>query len=335
MKPTLYIPLIFVLSLLLSPVVANAARDYRVGEVPNPRMRCADCYVTDEAGALSGSTVNELNAKLSALERRTSAEVAVVILPGIEGDDETSFAYSLASQWGVGKSGRNNGLLFLYVVDLRGMRFETGTGLEGILPDAYLNTLLNEGVFPLMREGRTDEAFTLAIDHICSRLSSDEAVQEMLLGTDSPRVRYVNWLMYYLIASCLIFIIALWWAYRHVARVSGENNIRYMALDGVVRGVKPLAWVFPLPVCFLFFYLRGLRRRARVRPIACPSCGSKMRLLTESQEDVYLTKGQQIEETLKSVDYDVWLCPSCGEIKIYSYLGYVRNCFWIREDISC
>ena len=133
------------MSLLLSPVGANAARDYRVGDVPNPRMRCADCYVTDEAGALSRSTVNELNAKLSALERRTSAEVAVVILPGIEGDDETSFAYSLASQWGVGKSGRNNGLLFLYVVDLRGMRFETGTGLEGILPDAYLNTLLRGG----------------------------------------------------------------------------------------------------------------------------------------------------------------------------------------------
>ena len=187
-----YISPICTLLLLLFSVAVHAVADYRVGDVPNPRMMCAGCYVTDEVGVLSPDVVNELNAKLSALERQTSAEVAVVVLPSIVGDDETSFAYELASGWGVGKRGRNNGLLFLYVVDIRAMRFETGTGLEGILPDAYLNQLLNEGVFPLMRTGRVDEAFRVAIDGVCERLMTDEAVQEMLLGTDSPQVRYVN-----------------------------------------------------------------------------------------------------------------------------------------------
>jgi uncharacterized protein len=51
-------------------------------------------------------------------------------------------------------------------------------------------------------------------------------------------------------------------------------------------------------------------RRHRQRH--CPKCKAKMERLEENQEDQYLQTGQQTEELLKSMDYDVWHCPSCG-----------------------
>jgi uncharacterized protein len=37
-----------------------------------------------------------------------------------------------------------------------------------------------------------------------------------------------------------------------------------------------------------------------------------MTRLGESHDDAFLEEGQQAEERIKSVDYDVWKCGSCG-----------------------
>jgi uncharacterized protein len=56
----------------------------------------------------------------------------------------------------------------------------------------------------------------------------------------------------------------------------------------------------------------GYRRWRRYRKRKCPSCGAIMRRLPETEEDKLLDEIKQLEETLKSVDYDVWSCPSCS-----------------------
>ena len=58
-------------------------------------------------------------------------------------------------------------------------------------------------------------------------------------------------------------------------------------------------------------------RRHRVRD--CPQCRIEMRRLSETEDDRYLEAGQRREESLKSVDYDVWLCPDCGHHKVLAY----------------
>jgi uncharacterized protein len=54
---------------------------------------------------------------------------------------------------------------------------------------------------------------------------------------------------------------------------------------------------------------RKWRRRHRRR---CPACQTLMTLLGESQDNALLEEGQQAEERIKSVDYDVWTCGACG-----------------------
>ena len=44
-----------------------------------------------------------------------------------------------------------------------------------------------------------------------------------------------------------------------------------------------------------------------------------MHKVDEEHDNDYLTAGQDKEERLKSVDYDVWLCPKCGETEIIAY----------------
>ena len=51
------------------------------------------------------------------------------------------------------------------------------------------------------------------------------------------------------------------------------------------------------------------------------SSGNKMKLLSEEEEDVHLDEGQQAEEDVFSVDYDVWVDPITNEVKIEKYPG--------------
>lgn len=62
--------------------------------------------------------------------------------------------------------------------------------------------------------------------------------------------------------------------------------------------------------------LKVLRYKPRVS-----SSGSKMRLLSEEEEDVHLDEGMQAEEEVFSVDYDVWVDEATGEVKIEKYAG--------------
>jgi uncharacterized protein len=71
-----------------------------------------------------------------------------------------------------------------------------------------------------------------------------------------------------------------------------------------------------LAISALSMLIRGFRRyRAR----ACPHCGQPMRLLDEASDDTHLQQGQQTEERIGSVDYDVWLC-SCNTV-VLAYSG--------------
>jgi uncharacterized protein len=56
----------------------------------------------------------------------------------------------------------------------------------------------------------------------------------------------------------------------------------------------------------------GFRKWRRRRRRRCPACQTLMICLDESDDDALLEDGQQAEERIKSIDYDVWKCGSCG-----------------------
>ena len=312
MRKSFFILFLFVISLV-------NAQKLTVLQVFNPKHKGDNSYVSDINNVFSSEVPIELNNICVALEREVGVEVAIVIVPGIEGDDEYSFAYELFNAWRIGKEGKNNGLLWLYVVDIRAMKFETGYGLEGLLPDAYLNSLLDETIFPLMREGRVDEAFLLGMKEIESRLTTDVAREELLLNTESPRVIAGNILTLYFSLGFILLIFLAVLYYKKSQNLRGENNVQYNQVSDVVDGARILAFVFPLPLYFFYLYTKRLRRSLREKPLRCDHCGGTMRLLSEAEEDQYLNFKQQAEERVKSIDYDVWKCNVCDNHNVLAY----------------
>ncbi len=73
----------------------------------------------------------------------------------------------------------------------------------------------------------------------------------------------------------------------------------------------------------------GFRKWRRYRRRRCPSCQTPMTRLGESHEDALLEEGQQAEERIKSVDYDVWKCGACGH---HFALRYPR---WVTTFAKC
>ncbi len=53
------------------------------------------------------------------------------------------------------------------------------------------------------------------------------------------------------------------------------------------------------------------------RPPRCPQCRRPMRLLSEAEDDLYLTPVQTQEEQIGSINYYVWRCDECEELEIF------------------
>jgi uncharacterized protein len=64
------------------------------------------------------------------------------------------------------------------------------------------------------------------------------------------------------------------------------------------------------------------RSYLRNRPRHCPECKGPMMRLTEATDDLHLDAGQQLEEKINAVDYDVWKCPSCDQYTIHRYRNF-------------
>ena len=144
---------IAILCLLLACALPALAGTYRADEIPNVQRMDRRRYVSDPDGILSPAAVAHIDSVCASLRERGLAQVAVVAVDDIAGGDTFSFAVDLFRSWGVGSAKSNNGLGILLVKDLREIRFVTGGGLEGILPDALCKRIQLNYMLPAFREG--------------------------------------------------------------------------------------------------------------------------------------------------------------------------------------
>lgn len=82
------------------------------------------------------------------------------------------------------------------------------------------------------------------------------------------------------------------------------------------------AWSLALIAPVLPFPMMAWRRWHRNRPRRCPNDNIQMRRIDDFADDQFLSPGQNTEERLKSVDYDVWECSACGHLTIEGYRAW-------------
>jgi len=119
--------------------------------------------VTDRAGLLTVEQAEQLNSLLLDYEEATSNQFAVLVIPSLEGEVLESYSIRVASAWGLGQAGKDNGLLLLVALEERRLRIEVGYGLEGVLTDAFCGRVIDDTIVPRFRSGDYYEGITAGL----------------------------------------------------------------------------------------------------------------------------------------------------------------------------
>jgi len=148
-------------------------------------------YVNDFAHALDSGSARRLEAYCANLERTTGVQMAIVLVPSLEGEPVEDATNRLFREWGIGKKGKDDGLLILLAVQDHRDRVEIGYGLEPIVTDGDAGGVLR-GIRPILRQGNYSGAILAAADELGQRIAQSKGVtlttaRPVRTGRPAPR----------------------------------------------------------------------------------------------------------------------------------------------------
>jgi uncharacterized protein len=132
-------------------------------------------YVSDFAHVLDPQSRARLEAYCGRVEQVTGAQMALVTIPSLDGQPIEDVTNALYRQWGVGKKGKDEGIMFLVAIQDHRDRIEVGYGLEPILPDG-LDGSVARSIQPLLRQGAYGPAMIAAAQRIGSEIARAKGV---------------------------------------------------------------------------------------------------------------------------------------------------------------
>lgn len=132
-------------------------------------------YVNDFAGVLDASTQSSLNSLCQQVDEKAHAQIAVVTVKSVDGQDVVTYAVALYQKWGIGAKGKDRGVLILLATNDHKYWTSVGYGLEGILPDGKVGGFGREMV-PLLRGGDFNGAVTLITQRVADVIAQDAGV---------------------------------------------------------------------------------------------------------------------------------------------------------------
>ena len=132
-------------------------------------------YVSDFAKVLVPESRAQLEAYCGRVEQVTGVQMAIVTIDTLDGEPVEDVANALYRKWGIGKKGKDEGILLLLAIKDHKDRLEVGYGLEPILPDGFEGSVLREAR-PLLRQGAYGQAIFSAAREMGSRIAQAKGV---------------------------------------------------------------------------------------------------------------------------------------------------------------
>lgn len=182
----------------------HAQTEYTVQTIPNPRVTYGG-FVSDPDDVINASEEATLNQMLVDLEKETTAEYAVVIVNSIGEQIPKDFAVELFNTWGIGKAGKDNGLLLVVVLNQRRWEFETGYGLEGVLPDVKLSHIADDTLPPNFKKGEYGQGVIEASKEIAEVLRENK--EEVSMSPEEYRAKHSRMVYSVIAAFASVFTI--------------------------------------------------------------------------------------------------------------------------------
>ena len=207
--------LLFAFSLL---AVLVQAMVYTPTSLPNPKVQDRGNYVCNPDEIVASSDVVLLNRLARQLEDSTLVELCVVAVNSIGEMEAFDFCYEVFQRWGIGKEGKNTGVLLFLAVESRDVRIMTGGGIEGVMTDAVCHSIIHETMMQPLRNADYSDAMVLgavSIYEVCTDGAAPEELRQMTSATN--RYHYADeseenvWmeLFYFVGVPCIIFALII------------------------------------------------------------------------------------------------------------------------------
>jgi uncharacterized protein len=134
-------------------------------------------YFNDYAGVTTEGTQDSLNARLAEFDRRTTNQVVVSIFKRKTSNIPLAeYCTQVASKWGVGQRGKNNGVVLFVFMEDHLLRISTGRGMEAVLPDEKCEKIIDQVITPEFRKHEFDEGLTAGVDAILKAIAAKQPV---------------------------------------------------------------------------------------------------------------------------------------------------------------
>ena len=191
--------------------------------------------VNDLAGILSPQENLHLERKLVAFDDSTSTQITVVIMESTGSYVISDYADRLGESWGIGRKGKNNGVILLVAKEDKHVTIQVGYGLEAVLTDALSKRIIETILVPAFKQGNyfsgIDEATSVMMAIAAGEFSADQFVKQRKRRTDK-----VPWGL--LPILLIIIAIVIFSRMRSVSRYANTNNLSFWAALALMNAMS-------------------------------------------------------------------------------------------------
>jgi uncharacterized protein len=140
--------------------------------------------VIDRAGVIDAATERQLIGWLLELKQKAHAQVKVLTVPSLQGEDIFAFSQREYDLWKLGEKGKDKGALIVLAPKEHKVRIHVGYGLEGVLPDSWCGTTTRQVARLYFSHGQYSPGLLQLVQAVAQRVAADAGVQ--LTGAAQP-----------------------------------------------------------------------------------------------------------------------------------------------------
>jgi len=196
--------------------------------------------VVDQARVIDPATRAQLINWLHELREKTHAQVKVLTVPSLHGEDIFAFTERHYDLWKLGDKETEKGALIVLALKEHKVRIHTGRGLEGDLPDSWCGTISRQAAQIYFSHGQYAQGLAQIVQAVAGRVAADEGVkltgvsdQPLQLGDNSAGQGTMVFLVVFFIMIIAMIVIGQMqrrqqsrWG--HHASGWGQNNFPYI-----------------------------------------------------------------------------------------------------------
>lgn len=158
--------IVFITVLVLSLVSCGKSGEKTKEQYPELTQKF---FVNDYAGIMTEEDVEAICNKGAMLQEKTTAQVVVVTVEGLDGKDAFEYSLGLSRAWEIG-SEEDNGVVVFFSESDREIRVQVGYGLEGALPDHKIGRIIDTYGASYFEDGNFSSGLASIYDSIINEV---------------------------------------------------------------------------------------------------------------------------------------------------------------------